>query len=149
MFDDYLEDLKDYPLDLIEKACTEHRNSPDKDCDFFPRPGKLKKHINKDYLERKKIHHRLSILHKIAIEPLKLPPPPSYQDIINEADNHIEAEKMMAKFRGNRSSNSFSTKAELVPKIIKQKVKEHYLTEVQAEEFNQLFYQLSKKDLSK
>src|SRR3989344_4339095 len=41
MLDDYLDDLAAYPIDLLRDACRQYRNSPNKENDFFPRPGKL------------------------------------------------------------------------------------------------------------
>lgn len=49
MLGDYVFDLKGYPLNLIREACRIYRNDPDRMCDYFPRPGKLKSIVHEKF----------------------------------------------------------------------------------------------------
>ena len=52
LLDDYVQDLKLYPADLIEQACIDYRKSPD-DSRFFPVSGQLIKYIEPQWFARK------------------------------------------------------------------------------------------------
>ncbi len=100
MIHDALTDLAGIPLDLIQKACSLHRNDPDPRCDFFPRPARLKTLIDNEWRLRRLQLFRLERLLEIANTPPKLPPPLTLAELTEQAQKQIELESMMAGLFG-------------------------------------------------
>lgn len=55
----WLEDLSDWPLDLIQLACRDWRNSPER---YFPTPGQLKAGMSATLIARRALADRASAL---------------------------------------------------------------------------------------
>lgn len=51
LMDNYLDDLNDYPIDIIEQACLDYRRSSG--SLYFPKIGQLLELINKHWYARK------------------------------------------------------------------------------------------------
>lgn len=102
MLDDYLTDLAEYPIDLVREACRKYRNDPDKNHDFFPRPGKLKPLMDAELYRRRHQYRRLSKLLDVAENPPPPPPPLTFDDVLKQERQRIEVERMMAELSGKK-----------------------------------------------
>ena len=65
LLDDYVQDLNQYPADLIEQACIDYRKSPD-ESRFFPVSGQLIKYIEPLWWRRKNILSKLKKLLEVT-----------------------------------------------------------------------------------
>ena len=100
---DFAEDFADAPLDLLQKACRQYRNAPEKEYDFFPRPGRLRTFISSELYRRKWQLRRLEKLLEVAENPPPPPEPPTAEELEEQARNQREVEKMLSKLTGKKS----------------------------------------------
>ncbi len=145
MLHDALNDLAEYPVDLLQKACSQYRNDSDHRNDFFPRPGRLKELVEHKLQERKTLLYKLERLLAIANEPPKLPPPVTLAEIEEQIKTQAEVSKLLADITHKKPKEI--TPAEereqyvcAVEGRIKAKFKSKHLTGQEATELLDSFY---------
>lgn len=102
MLHDALNDLAEYPLDLIQQACARYRNNPDQRNDFFPRPGRLKALVEHKLVERRRMLYRLERLLAVANEPPKLPPPLTLDELEQRAKHRLGLADSLCELMGKK-----------------------------------------------
>ncbi len=145
MLDDYLTDLEEYPIDLIQNACRIYRNDSSKESDFFPRPGKLKVLMANDLSLRKLTLSRLQMLLHVANNPPEYAEPPEAEEVIKMAKKRMEAHDKLAKRDPSRKpDNELFEFCEL---IIKSYQKEGYYDIKQAQAITDKITSIISKDV--
>lgn len=66
LLEDYLEDLGEFPADLIAEACRQYRRSNHPDHKFFPRVCQLREITVALFCERKAVLRKLEVLRQRA-----------------------------------------------------------------------------------
>lgn len=139
---DFAEDFADVPLDLLQEACRRYRNSPEKEYDFFPRPGRLRTFVTGELHRRKWQLRRLEKLLEVADNPPPPPEPPTQEELEERARNQREVEKMLSKLSGKKTPQLSPEEerrqhAERVEASIKEMLESKMITEEQAAEMRE------------